>query len=166
VELATEVVVVAVAVLSLGGLALLLGALNRPRLRRRPGTPRAAHGVDTGPGTGTEALSTAVTRALRQVDDQPDAREAVVQAWLLLGAAATAAGTPPRPAETSAEYVDRLAEEQRLPAAPLQRLAGLYREARFSAHPVRAAQRDQARAELSTLQAALAAGPGAPVNSR
>lgn len=156
-QLTTEVVVVVVAVLSLGGLALLLGALSLPRLRRRSGSPRATPGADVGPGTAHEALTAAVGRALHSVDDLPDAREAVVQAWLQLGAAAAAAGTAARPAETAAEYVDRLAAEQHLPPAALHRLADLYRAARFSAHPVQPGQRAAARAELHTLQAALAA---------
>jgi len=148
-QLTTEVVVVVVAVLSLGGLALLLGALSLPRLRRRSGSPRATPGADVGPGTAHEALTAAVGRALHSVDDLPDAREAVVQAWLQLGAAAAAAGTAARPAETAAE--------QHLPPAALHRLADLYRAARFSAHPVQPGQRAAARAELHTLQAALAA---------
>jgi hypothetical protein len=109
-------------------------------------------------GTSSSAdLPQAVDRALQAVE-VADAREAVIQAWLLLGAAAAAAGTPARPAETAEEYGRRLAAVHGLPAPPLRRLAELYREARFSAHPVRPEQRDQARRELETLRAALA-GP-------
>jgi hypothetical protein len=68
------------------------------------------------------ALPSAVHRALDVVNDQPAAREAVVRAWLLLGEAAAAAGTPARPAETAGEYARRLAVAHDLPPASVERL--------------------------------------------
>jgi len=129
---------------------VLLGWLlwqHRPERRLREARLQVAAADPT-------AIPEAVAQALRAVE-QPDAREAVVSAWLLLGAAAAAAGTPARPAETATEYGDRLAAAHGLPTAAVHRLAGLYREARFSGHPVRPEQRDAARAELTALQAAL-----------
>jgi hypothetical protein len=99
-----------------------------------------------------------VERALDAVED-PDAREAVVQAWLLLGRAAAETGTAPRAAETAAEYARRLAAERGLPAGAVAALAELYREARFSTHEVRPEQRDRAREHLLALRAALAERP-------
>lgn len=109
-------------------------------------------------------VAEAVDRALLLVE-HPDAREAVVRAWLLLGTAAAAAGTPARPTETSRDYARRLAEAQRLPRTSVERLAGLYREARFSTHEMRPGQREQARADLLALRAALHP-EGAGVGSR
>ena len=103
------------------------------------------------------ALPGAVERALDAVED-PDAREAVVQAWLLLGRAAAETGTAPRPAETAAEYARRLAAERGLPAGAVAALAELYREARFSTHEVLPEQRDRAREHLLALRSALARG--------
>lgn len=149
--------IVLVLVLAFAGVGLVLlvrlAVLNRPQLRRRP--PAAVADAAAGSGSST-ALPDAVEQALLTVE-QPDAREAVVRAWLLLGDAAAAAGTPARPAETAAEYAVRLAAAHGLPPASVHRLAELYREARFSGHPVGAGQRDEARAELTTLRAALAA---------
>ena len=123
----------------------------RHRPRRRP-----VEAVLTTPADDarTGAIPAAVDRALVAVE-QPDAREAVVQAWLLLGAAAADAGTPARAAETASEYADRLAAAHRLPAPAVHRLADLYREARFSDHPVRPDQRDAARAGLTELRTTL-----------
>jgi hypothetical protein len=126
--------------------------VRRQRRDRAEGAPLEAAGPDP------TALPAAVDRALDAVED-PDAREAVVAAWLLLGRAAAESGTPPRPAETAAEYARRLAAERGLPAADVEQLAALYREARFSTHEVTAEQRDRARAHLLALREALAARP-------
>jgi Domain of unknown function (DUF4129) len=145
------VVVAVVLFLVVAGVVLLLsGLLHRPMWRRRTPQPEGAPLV---------ALPGAFERALDGVED-PDAREAVVQAWLLLGRAAAESGTAPRPAETAAEYARRLAAERRLPAGAVGALAELYREARFSTHEVRPEQRDRAREHLLALRAAL--GSGAP----
>jgi hypothetical protein len=145
------------ALVGLGLLALLARRLQAARwaLRRAGRSPHASTSPEVAPTA--ETLPDAVERAL-QVVVSPDAREAVVRAWLLLGEAAAAAGTPARPAETAAEYAARLAEAHRLPVSSLQRLAELYREARFSAHPVRPDQQALARAELTTLRSALVGG--------
>jgi Domain of unknown function (DUF4129) len=151
------VLVAIVLVLLVAGLALLAsGLLHRPGWRRRPPVPEGDP-LEPADRSAT-ALPGAVERALDAVED-PDAREAVVQAWLLLGRAAAASGTAPRPAETAAEYARRLAAERGLPAGAVEALAALYREARFSTHEVRPEQRDAARAHLLDLRAALAASP-------
>ncbi|WP_091538016.1 DUF4129 domain-containing protein [Modestobacter sp. DSM 44400] len=112
-----------------------------------------------GPAPPVDAeLPAAVERALLAVE-QPDAREAVVRAWLLLGEAAAVAGTAARTSETATEYAERLAAVHRLPVPSVHRLAELYREARFSGHEVGAAQRDAARTELQLLRGALAGRP-------
>jgi hypothetical protein len=157
-------VVAVVLVLVAAGLALLAaGLLHRPAGRRR--TPRAGGADLAAADAPATALPAAVDRALDAVED-PDAREAVVRAWLLLGRAAAESGTPPRAAETATEYALRLAGERGLPADAVTALAGLYREARFSTHEVRTEQRDRARAHLLSLRAALAASPGPRPPSR
>jgi Domain of unknown function (DUF4129) len=139
-----------------GVVVLATGLLHRPGWRR--GLPLEGAPVEAREQPGT-ALPGAVERALDAVED-PDAREAVVQAWLLLGRAAAETGTAPRAAETAAEYARRLAAERGLPAGAVAALAELYREARFSTHEVRPEQRDRAREHLLALRAAL--GSGAP----
>lgn len=138
------------------GLLLLLSLVGLVMLVRRiPRWHRGPKAADVAVGPAGTALPDAVERALEVIED-PDAREAVIRAWLLLGAAAAEAGTPARPAETAAEYARRLAAAHDLPVPSLERLAALYREARFSDHEVRPGQREQAREELHRLRAALA----------
>lgn len=151
-----------VVLLVLLGLALLTGLLHRPAwrrwTRRSPSADLTVEAADPGDDGG---LPAAVHQALRMVADQPDARDAVVRAWLLLGEAAAAAGTPIRPAETATEYARRLATAHPLPEGAVERLAALYREARFSDHDVRPEQREAAHADLLALRAEL----GAPTDS-
>jgi hypothetical protein len=150
-------VAVVLLLLLLIGLVALAVATGRISWRRRvPGERAAGLGQEPGAANPSDPLSPAVQRALTEVIDQPDAREAVVRAWLLLGEAAAAAGTARRPAETAGEYAERLAAAHDLPRTSVERLATLYREARFSHHTVVAEQRDAARTELLALQAALA----------
>ena len=156
-ELSGYAVLGIAALLVLGGLALVARRSRSARWfrPRRPATAQIPEGTTNSPAD----MPQAVDRALLAVG-VPDAREAVVQAWLLLCAAAAAAGTPARPAETAEEYGRRLSAVHELPAPPVRRLAELYREARFSAHPVGPEQRERARTELETLRAALAVPGG------
>jgi hypothetical protein len=155
--IAAYVVVGVVLLLVVAGVVLLLsGLLHRPMWRHRTPGPQSA------PLVAADQLATALPGAVQQALDaveDPDAREAVVQAWLLLGRAAAESGTAPRPAETADEYARRLASERRLPATAVAALAELYREARFSTHDVRPEQRDRAREHLLALRAALAGNP-------
>ena len=137
------------ALVAAGALGLLARSLweRRPTGGRRP--PRLLPAAAAS-GPATESLARAAQEALIEVD-QPAAREAVVRSWVLLGAAAAAAGLPARDTETATEYATRLQAEVGLPGRQLRRLAGLYHEARFSAHDVGEGQRGEARQLLGEL---------------
>jgi hypothetical protein len=144
-----RVVLVLLVLLGLGaGGALVTSLVRSARDLARSGalTPPRATGTAV-----REALAPATADALLAVE-QPDAREAVVRSWLLLGDAAASAGLPARPAETAAEYAGRIAAELDAPGAELDRLADLYREARFSQHEVGEPQRTAARELLQRLR--------------
>ena len=146
---------VPVAVLAVLGAALLAGTARYARSHwtlRRSHRPRGAPPAEPTGFTEPDRrpLAEAADRALAEVD-QPDAREAVIRSWLMLGEAAAQAGGPPRPAETATEYAARIAGEFYVPVPMLTRLAELYREARFSAHEVTGTQRADARDLLEQL---------------
>lgn len=142
-------VLVILGLLALCLLVLLTRALQRLRsLLRRPAPAAPLAALDE------RALAEAADRALVEVE-QPDAREAVVRAWLLLGAAAAEAGLPAHAAETATEYAQRIAAAFAVPVPELHRLAELYREARFSSHQVDEARRAEARELLQHLRAGL-----------
>jgi hypothetical protein len=72
--------------------------------------------------------------AARQALTAGSPRNAIVACWMQLEHDAEAAGLPRGEAETSAEYAERLIGASSVDAAPIGRLAALYREARFSRH--------------------------------
>lgn len=146
------VVLVIIAVLVLFGLALrdLLRRVT-PRLTTEaepdfpaPDVPR---GILDGADTGLEAL------------ERGAPRNAIVAAWVALELAATGAGLPRHPAETSTEYVERVLQVWAVDARDLGELAALYREARFSTHPLTETHRRRAVSALTSIRADLGRAP-------
>lgn len=79
----------------------------------------------------------------------------VVAAWLAFQDAITAAGIRADPAHTSAEQVTTVLRSYAVDEAALERVAALYREARFSSHEVGEQMRDGARDALRQVVADL-----------
>lgn len=90
-------------------------------------------------------------------------RNAIVECWVLLEDAVAAAGPGRRPAETSAEFTARVIGEHSVDPLAIDRLAELYREARFSRHELVERHREEAIAALDALRAQLAAHAQAAV---
>lgn len=63
-------------------------------------------------------------------------RNGIVACWQRLEVDAAAAGFERWESETSAEYVERVIAATSVDVAPIEELASLYREARFSSHPL------------------------------
>lgn len=82
-------------------------------------------------------------------------RNAIVAAWVALEEAAGAAGLPRQPAETSTEYVVRVLRFWDVDPRSLAGLAALYREARFSTHPLTEVHRQRAISALATIRSDL-----------
>lgn len=78
-------------------------------------------------------------------------RNSIVAAWHRLERAAETAWFVRNPADTPSEFAERVLASYHLDAEAVARLAALYREARFSDHPITDGQRDQARACLAAL---------------
>jgi hypothetical protein len=89
-------------------------------------------------------------------------RNGIVACWLRLQASVQEAGVPPRPSDTAAEFVQRTLRSLDLDPRAIASLAALYREARFSEHPVDEDARAAARAALETLHADLASRAVSP----
>lgn len=88
-------------------------------------------------------------------------RDAVILLWHRLEQTAEAAGLRRSPADTSSELAERLLATLPVSAEPLHRLAALYREARFSSHPISDAAVAQARADLVQVRSELSRRPTA-----
>jgi hypothetical protein len=141
-----------IAVAVLVGVLVALNLALRWLWARRWRAPDAPEEVEF------EVLPEQVARALRDdraarlaAVDQGTPRNAIVACWLRLEEVLAAAGVPARRSETSSEYVVRALHEIDLDPRPVSRLAALYREARFSEHPVGEDARREARAALEDL---------------
>ncbi len=88
---------------------------------------------------------------------QGDPRNAVVACWVALEDGVSRAGLEPSPAETSVDLATRVLARWRVDPVAVTALADLYREARFSRHPVTEQQRDEAVAILDRINADLRA---------
>lgn len=82
-------------------------------------------------------------------------RNAIVACWLDLEEVASRGGLPRQPAETSTEFTARVLSTYAVDSHAITALAALYREARFSVHPLTEAHRAAALAALQQLHADL-----------
>ncbi|HEX6756428.1 MAG TPA: DUF4129 domain-containing protein [Mycobacteriales bacterium] len=156
---AIVLIVLGVLVLVLVLLAILLSfVVQRVRMRasirryRRTGPDRL------GPAPGTPdpvALAAAVEAGLRDLEEGSPG-EGVIACWVQLERAAEDAGAGRAAPETPSELAGRLIDTHGVTAGPLVRLAGLYREARYSTHPVPESARTRARSLLEEVRADLA----------
>lgn len=144
------------------GVALLVAARLRLVRRRRRLTGRAGprHSpAPSGPPPVEEDLDVpeALDEGARTIGEGAP-RNAIVATWLRLERAVESDRFPHRPEETPSELVERALASYRLDGTAIRRLAALYREARFSAHPVTEDHRAEAADCLRRLLAALGSG--------
>lgn len=96
-------------------------------------------------------LEATSARARARARAEGDPRNAVVACWVALEDAAERGGMERDPAETSLEFTARVLQRWEVDPATIEDLAALYREARFSAHPVGEEQRHRAVEELERI---------------
>ncbi len=145
VALIVQIVAVLVILLVLGVIVSLIASVwRRPRLVAPPDAEFVA------PDVPEELLTTAAERLALLAEGEP--RNAIVAAWLSLETAAAAAGLPRDPAETSTEYTTRVLHTWDIDPRSIADLAALYREARFSRHPLDEEHRRRAVRDLTTVQ--------------
>ncbi|TFH20469.1 MAG: DUF4129 domain-containing protein, partial [Acidimicrobiales bacterium] len=103
--------------------------LRWPRRRRRPPT-------DFDVLDDVAASVTADADAQLAALHRGAPRNAIVECWIRLEGAVIAAGVDRVPADTSAELTQRVLSTHQVDRAAISALAALYREARFSEHPM------------------------------
>jgi hypothetical protein len=123
---------------------------NIPRMSSRSVPRRALRAL---PALPDELVESAAARLALLREGEP--RNAIVACWVDLEDSASAAGLPRHPAETSAEYTIRVLHTWDIAPAALGGLAELYREARYSRHPVTEAHRTRAIEQLTAVHADL-----------
>jgi len=122
---------------------------RRPRPPRRPPPPPPDRPT-------VESLTEAVDVGLRRLDEG-EPSDAVIACWVQLEQAAAAAGTARRPSETPAQLVTRVLAQHLVTRETLERLVGLYREARYSGHVLGPGARAEARTALERVRGELTA---------
>lgn len=143
-------------VVALGlALAAVLLRLRFSLRSRRPREGRAALGafldpVEPEPLDEGDALAGALSAGMADLD-AGTARNGIVAAWVRLETAAESERFHRDPADTPAEFVAHVLASYDLDDDAIDRLAALYREARFSEHALGEAQRSEAAACLATL---------------
>ncbi len=86
-------------------------------------------------------------------------RNAIIACWLRLHTATRRAGLAASPSDTPQEFTARAMHQLSLDGEAITALGDLYREARFSEHPITETQRERAAAALAVLADQLAAVP-------
>lgn len=142
-------VTIALSVLALVVLLVCI-ALAVARLLPRRSAPEPTPDLPDPRPTVAAAAERAATRLRTGVPT-----DAIVACWAELERAAGRLGIERRPSETSAETTIRLLTELDLDSDEVAALARLYREARFSAHPMTEAHREHALAHLERLRTQL-----------
>jgi Domain of unknown function (DUF4129) len=90
-------------------------------------------------------------------------RNAIVECWLRLEAAVVAAGVPRTPADTSTDLMLRVLATRQIESTAIANLAALYREARFSDHPMTENSRREAIDALDIVHEGLRSALGETV---
>lgn len=158
-EYAETMFVVLLSLLAIVLLTILIGAVWLRRRRAERSRRREGTGASVGHD---DALDQEVPDAITQAaEDQLTAvttgspRNAIVACWLGLEDAAASAGSARDPAETSAEFTARTLSTYAVDDAAITALSALYREARFSEHPLTETHRSTAVDALHRLRADL-----------
>ncbi|MGH8970917.1 MAG: DUF4129 domain-containing protein [Actinomycetes bacterium] len=105
-------------------------------------------------------LDEALVAAGAALDAHDDVRAAIIAAWTTMTATLARRGATARSSDTPTELLDRAVASGLVPPAAARELTELFREARFSTHPLPAAARDRAEAALARVRAELGVGHG------
>lgn len=150
------------ALLNVLGVAAMIAALaalavagwnRRPRLRWRRRS--AADDFEVLPDVAAAVVAEAANQ--RAALQSGSARNAIVRCWLRLEHDVAAAGLERHRADTSAEFTERVLARYSVDTDAIHHLASLYREARFSEHPLDEESRRSALEALDRLHQALVA---------
>jgi hypothetical protein len=141
-------------ILLLIALAFLLArsvVIRRRRRRPRPASAEPEPGDDEWGLAAPEGLARSAARGLTALTEGSP-RNAIVQCWTELEDAVERLGLPRDPALTSEEFTAGVLERYAVGRSEIETLGALYREARFSAHPMTERHRAAAVDALTELR--------------
>jgi hypothetical protein len=134
--------------------ALAAGALITYRRRRT--IPRVTSQDASDPETAP--LVAALEAGARALHEDPDPRTAIIGCYAAMERSLADAGSPPRLADTPAEVLGRATAGGLVRSAWAGTLTGLFRQARYSSHPMTEADRAVAIGALAQVRADLGGG--------
>ncbi len=137
------------------GIVLFLRSLLGRWPGRRGRVPRFP--VQASAGEDEPGLREAVESGYSAMRGLDDARAAIIACYLAMEDSLGRAGTPRGAADTPDELLARAAGQGLVRGGAAARLTALFYEARFSSHPMRRADRDDAEQALAELAARLGA---------
>jgi hypothetical protein len=129
----------------------LLANLRAHRFLRSPSARAPVHEPEQGLDEFVAGAARAMDQALWTIR-RGDVQHAIVACWVRLEDLAAEVGVTRTPSDTSAELATRLLAEVQVSHDPVQRLEALYREARFSMHPMTGTAAAQAQADLQQIR--------------
>lgn len=154
------IVLISAAVLCAGALlrAIAIAIAGRGQPRRRMGRRSSARSASPGhnPTVTPDVLAREIGAGLSDLDSG-EVREAITACWIRLQAAARNFAVEPRASDAPEDLVVRLLKTWNVRPEPLEVLASLYREARFSTHRLSEDDRRLARSSLEQVRAELEA---------
>ena len=121
--------------------------------RRRRTIPRATSEDASDPATAP--LAAALAAGARALHEDADPRIAIIGCYAAMERSLADAGSPPRLADTPAEVLGRASACGLVRSARAGTLTGLFRQARYSRHPMTEADRGAAISALAQVQADL-----------
>ena len=142
-------VLVLFAVVALASAALTL-------YRRRHARPLPP--LEPGAEADAEPLAAALAAGARALHEDPDPRTAIIGCYAAMERSLADAGSAPRMADTPAEVLSRATAGGLVRSASAGTLTGLFRQARYSSHPMTEAERAAAIEALAQVQADLDSG--------
>jgi hypothetical protein len=144
-------------------IVLTLAWRHRPNLRLR--RPRRPSTVEFDALDDVATAITADAEAQRCALQGGAPRNAIVKCWLRLEAAVVDVGVERYPSDTSAEFTQRVLATVSVDPVAIADLAALYREARFSSHPMNEESRRAAIEALDAVHEGLRSGRRSIVTS-
>ena len=135
--------------------ALATAALTVYRHRHRRAVPLPP---EPDPERDAEPLVAALAAGARVLHEDPDPRTAIIGCYAAMERSLADAGSPPLMADTPAEVLSRATAGGLVRSAPATTLTSLFRQARYSSHPMTEADRATAIDALAQVQADLRSG--------
>jgi len=136
--------------------ALAVAAVALTAYRRRRANPRQAPDEATDPAAAP--LVAALAAGARVLHEDQDPRAAIIGCYAAMERSLADAGSPPRLADTPAEVLGRATASGLVRSSWASMLTGLFRQARYSSHPMTEADRAAAIGALTQVQADLGGG--------